>query len=336
MKKLWALICILMFVFPVSIASAACAHENWTGVGDAGAYYEYAQFTDTHHWRTVTFEFICLDCGYSYWEQWNTDYFPHEFAGDTCTLCGYTRGQVIVCTHGGWCDGEYWDAYEKYSDTKHIKITNVDWKCLSCGDEWTEEKSRVQEAHEFSGNKCTLCGYNRSSDAGSSKEPSKENLQDAARMLGDQVVGATAKIAYAGNLRAKPSTEAEIIGKVYVDETYQIMNYELAHNGNVWLEIEYDQMRAWMSASLAQIITYELDTTDATTYLIGRKVIVTIRSGHARSAPGTDSNKVDSIVRGQEYTILDYDYDSIGKLWYKIRIGSVECWIASGLVDVQW
>lgn len=333
MKKFLSLICALILFSCASTASAACDHP----LGDpqeAEVSSTYAQYTAEWHWRTTFCTWNCILCGERYTIQWNADYFSHEFAGNTCTLCGYTRGQTIVCTHGGWCDGEYWDSYQTYSDTQHIVITYVDWKCLACGEEWTEERSRAYEAHGiFSNNKCTQCGYTSSSTGTYTKADYMADLQKSAYKLGDHLIDSTAKVVYTGDIRASASNTARILGKAHEDETYRIVDYKVHAKGDIWLEIEYGKQMAWISAGLVEIMLPVSEVGGAMPHLVGATVVVRVDSGYGLDAPGTDAVAIRTVVRGQKYKILDCAYDSRGKLWYKIKVNEQECWIASGCME---
>lgn len=334
MKKFLSMICALMLLSCGSTASAACSHDNVTNPGDAGVYYEYKQYSDTYHYQSVDMEFICLDCGYSYIMGWiKDDLLPHQFSGNTCTKCGYTRSDSAECEHT--TVEEYWYTYYSWEDEyMHRQYQACDSCCSSCGEIIpVGDMPSNPEPHTFNNNKCTLCGYVRASAGTYTKADYMADLQKAAYKLGDHLIDSTAKIVYEGNIRASDSNTARILGKAHEDETYRIVDYKVHAKGDIWLEIEYGKQMAWISAGLVEIMLPVSEVGGAMPHLVGATVVVRVDSGYGLDAPGTDAVAIRTVVRGQKYKILDCAYDSRGKLWYKIKVNEQECWIASGCME---
>lgn len=333
MKKFLSMICALMLLFCVSTASAACSHDNVTNPGDAGVYYEYKQYSDTYHYQSVDMEFICLDCGYSYIMGWITDdLLPHKFSGNKCTQCGYTRSDSAECKHTSVEESPF--TYYSWEDEYvHRQYWGYYLICSACGEityDSGDMPSEETETHTFSNNKCTQCGYMRSSTGTYTKEDYMADLQKAAYKLGDNLIDSTAKVVYTGDIRASDSNTARILGKAYADETYRVVDYKVHAKGDIWLEIEYGKQTAWVSAGLVKIMLPVSEVGGAMPHLVGATVVVRVNSGYGLDAPGTDAVAIRTVVRGQKYKILDCAYDSRGKLWYKIKVNEQECWIASG------
>lgn len=227
--------------------------------------------------------------------------------------------------------------YEPYSEKMHMQYTYVVPKCLDCGKVLTAFAWNIDPwPHEFSGDTCVKCGYNRNGNTPSNKVeelpevPTMEDLQKNVKALiaqDEKIIGSKAKIVYGGNVRKEPSEKAEIIGRVNPEEKYEILYYGHASNGNVWLMIRYDDGHGWISASLAAIVPAVAPE------LVNSTVTVKIQSGTVRTIPGIAGDCVGSIYRGEKYKILECDYDSFGKLWYRIRITEGEGWISSNVVE---
>ena len=83
----------------------------------------------------------------------------HSFRGNRCSVCGYTKASVSTSTPkvmptptpkvtGHLCSNYIGD-WEQYSATLHAK------RCTKCN------QIQKTEAHSFSGNRCSVCGYTK-------------------------------------------------------------------------------------------------------------------------------------------------------------------------------
>ena len=225
-------------------------------------------------------------------------------------------------------------AYSQEDSTHHLKSWCTDYYCSICGRNVTGLAGiQEMEPHSFSGNTCTLCGYHRASS-----RPTPEQLKTEAIQLinkeGDNIIGRSVKILYAGNVRARASKYSADIGSVFVDEEYEIISYDFGTSNSVWLQIKYRNSNGWISATLAQIPDApsgngrEIDS-----WCIGRTCRITTSSGRARIKAGTSYPIVEYVGRNEEYTILDIDYAADGTLWYQIQKGGNLCWISSGIAS---
>lgn len=67
---------------------------------------------------------------------------------------------------------------------------------------------------------------------------------------------------------------------------------------------------------------------------VGVKCKVTVKTGNARSGPGSDYPMAGIVYAGDQFTILDFRMGNTGKDWYKINYNGNTCWISSTLVEV--
>lgn len=207
------------------------------------------------------------------------------------------------------------------------------------------------EPHVFLNDKCTLCGYLLVSTPTPQPEtpvpatptaaptatptPAPTAVPTAAPTAEPTAeIDAVARITASGNVRASASAGAAIVGTVYAGESYRVVNTTTT-NGSTWLEIEFNAGRAWISGSLAEVLSSDDNSGSASQQLIGRTIVVKVGSGNARVSPGSSSGKVGIVTKGQQYTILDCGYDQSNQLWYKIKLNQSYAWISSGIVNLH-
>lgn len=154
--------------------------------------------------------------------------------------------------------------------------------------------------------------------------------------------------------RSGPGTEYYEVGYVRLNERYVIQSAKASALGKVWYRVRLDNGYGWISSGLAKLDTIPAGAITGTTggstpvnpgrstggtvntgYPIGYTCRIIADSGRARSGPDAAYDLVGIVQRGERYQILDYDYASNGKMWYKISIDGVYGWISSGLCEVD-
>lgn len=230
-------------------------------------------------------------------------------------------------------------SYSQEDSTYHLISWCTDYYCSICG-RCVNGLVDIQktEPHSFSGNTCTLCGYRRSGTSTTTTLPTPEELQMEAIQLinkiGDQVIGRSAKILYAGNVRARANRNSAVIGSVYIDEEYEIIDYDFGTSNSVWLQVKHRNQYGWISASLVEISRGDIRNPWDEWY-IGQTCRITTSSGRARMAPGTSYPIVEYVGRNEEYTILDVGYAPDSTLWFQIQKDGNLCWISSGIATTN-
>ena len=137
-----------------------CPHNGGDIQVDSGI--TYVSVSDKEHKKTRTYDVQCSICRMTLEEDVvspdGTEAHLFNENGD-CSLCDYRAG----CSHRATADSYDGPLYSTYSESAHIKSYRVDKVCAnpSCGEvlEWGYRTERSEEAHTFSGNTCTLCGY---------------------------------------------------------------------------------------------------------------------------------------------------------------------------------
>ena len=88
-----------------------------------------------------------------------------------------------------------------------------------------------------------------------------DDMMDEARRLGEAAIGGTAHIVFAGNVREQASANSPIVGKVYIDESYEIVGMEMPANGSIWFGITYGDGVAWVAGGLVTVLAKGNDWT---------------------------------------------------------------------------
>lgn len=228
-----------------------------------------------------------------------------------------------------WIEGL---VYEQWSATNHKVIYGVNVECEDC-DTWLDWYDEGYfEAHEFSGNKCVVCGFSRD-DIPSPEELQREALQRITEKP-DGIAGKTAIVIHNGNLRSAADKDANDLGAVIAGDEYEIVNYLVTDDQMVWLEIKYTTGTAWVSASLVKISGGDALDDEFASFYVGRTCKIKVSSGRARLAPGTKNPEIAYVRYLETYTILDAKAAADDTLWFQIKVDGTECWISSGLADV--
>lgn len=128
------------------------------------------------------------------------------------------------------------------------------------------------------------------------------------------------------NVRAEPSTNSDIIGKISTNSTYEILD---SHED--WIQIQFTQEKAgWVFSQYAEVVQEE--RTDEQT---GASVKIITQGTNLRSGPSIDEKVLLQADEGDIFPILEKEGD-----WYKIQlkdgnIAYVAGWVVStiGLTD---
>ena len=155
----YLLICVAD-VLSVSIAFAACNHENEIMVDRQT--YEQIPGNSKYHNMISWMHGFCPDCDTVTWgeERWMTNETEHNFSGNTCFLCGYTKG----CSHNNsWPRISFSVGSKKDSDTHYI-IGSGWYQCSDCGAHLDSIYMEQDAPHEFVNGVCE-CGYRKPSSS---------------------------------------------------------------------------------------------------------------------------------------------------------------------------
>lgn len=119
------------------------------------------------------------------------------------------------------------------------------------------------------------------------------------------------------------------------------MTYRMTRNQTVYVGVSYYSSSTSGNVSLK--ISRESSSTTSTSSSIANRGhptgetcrIIARNDGHARSGPGTNYAEVTVVPYNSTYLILDWEYGNTGKKWYKIRVNGRECWISSGITELE-
>jgi len=166
-------------------------------------------------------------------------------------------------------------------------------------------------------------------------KPSTEELQDEARLLGEEVIGGTAEVIHTGNYRASATEYSEKVGIALEGEVYEIIGYYLNSNGRSWIQIDWDGFVVWVSASLVRCsVSNALDARYVSaSSLIGTQIRIVAGCARVRSGAGTDYYTMGYVNKDERYQVLNARASSTNKIWYQIRVDGRLGWISSGIAE---
>lgn len=168
-----------------------------------------------------------------------------------------------------------------------------------------------------------------------SSKPTTEELQEEARILGEEVIGGTAEIIHTGNFRSDASEYSAKAGVAIEGEVYEIIGYYLNSSGRSWIQIDWDGREVWVSASLVRCsVSSALDARYVSTRdLIGTQIRIIAGCARARSGAGTEYYTVGYVYRNESYEVLSARASDTNKIWYQIRVDGRLGWISSGIAE---
>lgn len=229
---------------------------------------------------------------------------------------------------------EYGYAYFEVDDSCHVVQVFAFPKCNACGSnaESGYQTDQYYEYHYRNGNVCIYCDARLSQQ---SEKRTMSQLQDEARMLGDEARGGSIVLQYDGHMRTAPNEYSTVICGVTEGDTFLIMDYSVV-NDAVWFKVKHYGTEGWISAAIAEV---ELSTADALEdidpdLVVGAVCEIIAGSANTRAGVGAEHHSVSYVKRHQRYTITDFAVANTGKVWYQIDVDGKLSWISSGLVDI--
>ncbi|WP_261129630.1 SH3 domain-containing protein [Bacillus sp. Marseille-Q3570] len=121
------------------------------------------------------------------------------------------------------------------------------------------------------------------------------------------------------NVRSGPDTSFTVLGQIYPHEKFQTIETK-----GSWTKINYKSNNGWLASWLIQSTSHPTRTeTPSTT----DQSVVNVASLNVRNGPGTTSNVIGSVSKGDVVEILD-----IQNGWYKIKFNKGNGWVAGKYV----
>jgi len=188
---------------------------------------------------------------------------------------------------------------------------------------------------------------------------SVSNALDSRMVSPESLIGTTIRIHSAcGRVRKGAGTEFSVVGYVYQNEEYQVLDAYASDTKKIWYQVRADGRLGWISSGITENLDYLAGGTDAVTsassrldvdavtsssvtsggsqeYPAGERCRVIAESARARSGAGTVHSVVAYVYRGERYDILAVDTASNGKQWYQIRVDGKTCWVSSGVTELD-
>lgn len=118
--------------------------------------------SSTTHKVTEYVETVCEDCGYTIDTNERERTKPHNFEDNVCVDCGYEK--ETSCSHSNTHEVIMIDARE-YENTgsseTHKVIDEIEVYCDDCDEQIDTKYKKSDKPHNFEGNICVDCGYEK-------------------------------------------------------------------------------------------------------------------------------------------------------------------------------
>ena len=144
----------------ITVSEVVCQHPGTKDVKDGSP--TYSKLSNSKHTVRTDWARVCTSCNKTISTWYSTDEEAHTYSGGNCTRCGAAE-EKEACTHPGKKSTEIsrsWRASN--SDKQHYVDILWEDRCSACNIVLDRtRKTTVSEAHAFSNDTCTRCGYTK-------------------------------------------------------------------------------------------------------------------------------------------------------------------------------
>ena len=151
----------------ITVTEAPCQHTSTRKVQDGEL--QYTKISDSKHSIRTNWADVCTKCNATVRTYYSTSEAAHTYSGSSCKYCGSAK-PTEACTHASKTSKELSRSYRaSTSATEHIVDITWEDRCANSACAQLLNNTRVtttKEAHTFSGDVCTRCGYARVSEQG--------------------------------------------------------------------------------------------------------------------------------------------------------------------------
>jgi len=117
----------------------------------------YAYADENSHTYFTYYQCICADCGEDVGMTVDSHAEAHQWQDNVCTLCYYRKG----CDHESMTDQLAGADYNAMNAQWHMTTACIKYVCDDCGETVGSSSYQELEEHQFQGNMCTDCGYEK-------------------------------------------------------------------------------------------------------------------------------------------------------------------------------
>jgi len=222
--------------------------------------------------------------------------FPTVYAAETTTLT--VTGDVVNVRSG--------------AGTSYSKVTTVERSAVFTSLGTAKDSSgKVWYKIEVSGQSGFICS----------------DFVSAATTAASQTLTVTGDNVY---VRKGAGTSYDYITSVRKGSTYAVTGSQKDSSGKLWYRISINNTSGYIISTYAKIST----ESESTSQTPRQTLTVTGDVVNVRKEANTSSSRLTTVKQNQTFDVLGTAKDSAGKVWYKIKVGSVEGFIISTYVKV--
>ncbi len=222
------------------------------------------------------------------------------------------------------------------TDTK--KVNGEEWYKVmrTSGGEELWIAARYTEKEATSTNSATNANDNKNNNNNSNSN-NTTNQNNTNHTISADNVGKTIRVTGTTvNLRANCNTTAEVLGQAKKGDTFTVLAQKTVNN-ETWYQVKMDSgVKVWIAGWLTEVTTNSStnknNSTTTVTNMVGKKVMVNAVDVNLREEPGTNSKIAGNVNTGVIFTVLAQKTVN-DNVWYQVKYGSNNVWIASWLAD---
>ncbi|MBQ5682073.1 MAG: N-acetylmuramoyl-L-alanine amidase [Peptococcaceae bacterium] len=230
------------------------------------------------------------------------------------------KGETLIVTGTKTVDGKLWYQVMRTSGGDAVWIAS-----------WYTEKTADNSVSTSTGSQTNPSGSTASGNNASSTVTSGSMVGKTIAVTGTVV-----------NLRADTNTTSAVLGQAVKGDTFTVLS-EKKVNGDSWYQVKMKSgvkvwIAGWLTAEAKENSTANntagnsTSNTGTASSMVGKQVMVHASDVNLRTDAGTSSTIAGTVNNGAVFTVLAQKTVS-GKVWYQVKHGTRNVWIASWLTE---
>lgn len=135
------------------------------------------------------------------------------------------------------------------------------------------------------------------------------------------------------NLRANTNTSSATVGQAVKGDTFTVLAQKAMDDGT-WYQVQMPGgAKVWIAGWLTAEYKQSGESSITPSSMVGQKVMVNATDVNLRYEAGTSSNVAGTVQKGVMFTVLA-ETTVDGKVWYQVKYGSNNVWVASWLTEI--
>ncbi|MBR2626720.1 MAG: N-acetylmuramoyl-L-alanine amidase [Peptococcaceae bacterium] len=237
------------------------------------------------------------------------------------------KGETLIVTGTKTVDGKTWYQVMRPSGASNLWIAS--WYTKKTAESVNASNNNSSSNSSSSGNSVSTSTGNSTSNTTSSNS-----------MVG-KTIAVTGSVV---NLRANTNTTSAVLGQAVKGDTFTVLS-EKTVDGDTWYQVKMKSgvkvwIAGWLTAeskgatgsSNTGTSTNTGSTSATSSSMVGKKIMVHATGVNLRTDAGTNHTVAGTVNKGVTFTVLAQKTVD-GKVWYQVKYGNKNVWIASWLTE---